>query len=47
MMRNFLTLTLLISFHLHLLHFKWRGLNFIVLDVLQVGTVVLPYKYYN
>lgn len=47
MMRNFLTFTLLISFHLHLLHFKCHGLNFTVLDVLQVGTVVLPYKYYS
>lgn len=45
--RNFFTLTLLISFHLHLHHFRCHGLSFTVLDALQVRAVVLPYKYYT
>lgn len=47
MMKNFLTLTLLISFHLLLLYFKCHGFSFTVLDVLQVRAVELHYKYYS
>lgn len=41
MMMNFLPLILLILFHLHLFQFKCYGLNFAMLDVLQVSAVLL------
>jgi len=39
---HFLPLTLLISVHLRLFQFKYYGLNFTMLDTLQVRAVLLP-----
>lgn len=41
-MMNFLLLTMLISFHLHLFQFKCYSLNFTMVYSLQVRAVLLP-----